>query len=130
MKKYISGRAKKCMQGHFYTNTVEAYVHARNKLAGRYGDKCEITKSFRNRLDNWPNIRARDGKGLRDLSDFLSHLTAAMESVPSLRILNDKQENEKTRKKLPDRLRSRWSREVDRAEERDKKFPSRNFFNF
>ena len=102
LKRYVAGDAKKCINGHFVTNTNESYMEARATLKDRYGNKQNITRTFRKKLSEWPRIQARDGKALQEFGDFLSHINSGMKSSPELNILNDCQENEKMNEKLPD----------------------------
>lgn len=131
LKKYVSGEALRCIQGHFHTNTVDAYRRARETLTERFGDKREITKSFRKKMADWPSVKDKDGRSLRDFGDFLSHVSAAMKSLPGLKVINDEQENQKLCEKLPEWLRTRWFRVVDHTEETHYRYPTLSeFVNF
>ena len=61
-----------------------AYDKAKAVLEQRYGSSFAITEAFRDKLDAWPKIQARDGKGLRRLSDFLNQCESAMTAIPGL----------------------------------------------
>ncbi|XP_067948721.1 uncharacterized protein [Watersipora subatra] len=123
LKRFVGGEAKKCINGHFVTNTNEAYLDARAMLKERYGNKQSIVRTFRNKLAAWPRIHPKDGKALREFGDFLSHIRSGMQSTPGLAILNDCQENEKLSDKLPDWLKNRWARVVAKAVKEDS-YPS------
>ena len=131
LKKFVAGDARKSIEGLFPTATNEAYEHARAKLKERYGNRHTVSKSFRKKLDEWPKLNARDGKGLQDFGDFLSHVCSAMVSMASLKILNDCNENSKLVEKLPDWLRNRWWRQVDKTDQMEDRYPSfREFAEF
>ncbi|XP_067931116.1 uncharacterized protein [Watersipora subatra] len=123
LKRFVGGEAKKCINGHFVTDTNEAYLDARAMLKERYGNKQSIVRTFRNKLAAWPRIHPKDGKALREFGDFLSHIRSGMQSTPGLAILNDCQENKKLSDKLPDWLKNRWARVVAKAVKEDS-YPS------
>ena len=78
----------------------------------RYGSSFAITEAFRDKLDQWPRVQAKDAKSLRKLSDFLNQCSAAMTDITGLEILNDNRENWKILRELPDWIITRWSRIV------------------
>ncbi|XP_067933081.1 uncharacterized protein [Watersipora subatra] len=123
LKKYVKAEARKCIDGYFLVATADAYELAREKLRERYGNQQSISRSFRQRLAEWPRISARDGQGLRELGDFLCHIRSAMSTIPSLEILNDCNENEKMIQRLPDWLRNRWARKIARIQVSEKRYP-------
>ena len=112
LRKYIGGVAKEAIEGYFLVTSPYAYADARTLLEERYGNPFVISNVFRDRLESWPKIPARDGTALRKFSDFLRQCSIAMESIPNLHVLNDERENRKMLAKLPDWLISRWGRKV------------------
>ena len=124
LKNFSGGEAKACISGLLEGNTDDSYVDARAKLKQRYGSKRCVSRTFRQKLMNWPRIQPKDGKGLPKFGDFLSHLRSAMSSFPGLKIVYDGQENEKLVMKLPDWLKNQWARIVARAERVEDRYPS------
>ena len=123
LKKYVGGAAKEAIEGYFLLNTSESYEEAKKLLEERYGDQFVVTNAFREKLDDWPRIQARDGLALRKFSDFLRQCETAMTITGGLSILNDNRENRKMLSKLPDWLISRWARIVADWKERGMGFP-------
>ncbi|KAI4893045.1 hypothetical protein NFI96_006436 [Prochilodus magdalenae] len=128
LKKYVSGPARKTLDGTFYRNDDDAYRDAWNKLDHRYGQPFAIQRAFRERLANWPKINSKDATELRDFSDFLNACLEAMPHVKGLQILNDCEENQKLVQKLPDWAASRWNRQVTQILNHSQEFP--NFQEF
>ena len=60
-----------------------------------------MAEAFRNQLNRWPNIEEGDGLELRRFADFLDQVSVAMDTQPSLTILNDGYENQALALKLP-----------------------------
>lgn len=46
-----------------------------------------VSNAFRERLNNWPNMKSRDSQDLRKLSDFLQQCQAAMQVNKDLTVL-------------------------------------------
>ena len=109
LKKYLGGPAREAVSGYFLLKG-DAYNQAKNVLEMRYARSFAITEAFRDKLDQWPRVQAKDAKSLRKLSDFLNQCSAAMTDIKGLEILNDNRENRKILKKLPDWIITRWSR--------------------
>lgn len=131
LKKFVSGEAKRAIEGFFILASESAYVQARQLLKERYGNRHEICRSFRSKLDKWPKISTRCGKELRDFGDFLAHISGAMISIPELRILDDCNEIIKLIGKLPDSLRNRWIRSSDKTYRNEDRYPNfKEFSNF
>ncbi len=127
LKKYVTGAARETVEGHFMVSSSQSYPAALETLDKRYGSPYIVADAFRERLKRWPKIQPKDGNGLRKLSDFLKQCQSAMQSVPSLEILNDERENEKILEKLPDWLIIRWTRIVVGHRESDR-YPSFDVF--
>ena len=123
LKRYLSGSAREVVEDYLLIPTGESYRAARQLLEERYGDPCSVANAFRDRLENWPNVPARDGIALRKLSDFLQQCLLAMSTNPSLNILCDERENKKILMKLPDWFNSRWVRIVSDWRLRTGQFP-------
>ena len=47
LKKYVSGEARKCGEGHFTINTNEAYIAASTTLKERFGNQRNISTKIR-----------------------------------------------------------------------------------
>ncbi len=89
LKKYVSGPARKALEGTFFRTDDEAYKDAWCKLNNRYGQPFMIQKAFREKLASWPKIHPKDAIGLQAFSDFLNACQGAMPHVKGLQILND-----------------------------------------
>nr|XP_055062625.1 uncharacterized protein LOC129445442 [Misgurnus anguillicaudatus] len=120
LKRYVTGPARKCLEGTFFRNDEEAYKDAWDKLNQRYGQPFVIQKAFRERLANWPKVQPRDADGLRAFEDFIN--------VKGLQILNDSEENQKLLHKLPDWINARWNRQVTKTLLEGGEFPSFSAF--
>ena len=124
LKKYVTGEARKAIEGFFLLSTDVSYRQARKMLKDRYGNKQEVARSFRAKLEHWPRVSNKDGKELRDFGDFLSHIHGAMVTIPSLRILDDCNENAKLTRKLPEWLQNRWARQIDKTCQSEDRYPT------
>ena len=81
------------------------------------------TKAYRDKLQGWPKIGAKDHQGLKGFADFLTSIETAMQTIKDLTILNDSMENQKLLAKLQDWLISRWNREATREMIERKRYP-------
>ncbi len=124
LKKYVSGPARKCLEGTFFRNDEAAYQDAWEKLNQRYGEAFVIQRAFREKLSSRPKIQAKDAEGLRNFADFTSACLLAMTHVKGLEILNDCEENQRLIQKLPDWAAARWNRQVTKALREGQDFPS------
>ncbi|XP_042244222.1 uncharacterized protein LOC121880779 isoform X1 [Thunnus maccoyii] len=124
LRRYVSGQAKKALDGYFLLGTESAYVAAWEILEERYGNPFTIAKSYRDKLQAWPRMGSKDSFELREFVDFLRSCEAAMVHIKSLEILNDCNENRKILSKLPDWLTARWNRKVIEVQENSNQFPS------
>ena len=123
LNRYLGGAAREAIEGFLLIPTAASYLAARKLLEERYGDPCTIANAFRDKLENWPNVPARDGLALRKLSDFLRQCVLAMSTNSGLNILNDERENKRILLKLPDWFNSRWVRTVNDWRERKGQYP-------
>ena len=128
LKKYLGGEAHEAVEGYLLLPTEQSFRSAKELLEERYGDPFCIANAFRDKLDHWPRIAAKDGIGLRKLADFLRQCRLTMETVPSLSILDDDRENKKLLLKLPDWVTTRWSRIVASHKEETGRFPPFSVF--
>ncbi|XP_030606244.1 uncharacterized protein LOC115794743 [Archocentrus centrarchus] len=124
LRRYVSGQAKKAIDGYFLLGTETAYVAAFEILEERYGNPFTIAKAYRDKLQAWTKIGSKDSFELREFVDFLRSCEAAMVHIKALEILNDCNENRKILAKLPDWLTARWNRHVVEIEEEVDQFPS------
>ena len=123
MKRYLGGPAREAVSGYFLVKG-DAYNQAKDVLQNRYRSSVAITEAFRDKLDQWPRVQAKDAKSLRKLSDFLNQCESAMTDIKGLEILNDNRENRKILRKLPDWIITRWSRIVSGAKKDRSTYPS------
>lgn len=112
LKTYLTGEARKAVEGFFYRNSEDAYVGAWKVLQERFGDPFIVQKAFRDKLTRWPKIGATDPLALREFADFLQGCAEAIPHIKGLDILNDCEENHKLLKKLPEWIVRKWSRIV------------------
>ncbi|XP_035525621.1 uncharacterized protein LOC118333908 [Morone saxatilis] len=124
LRRYVSGQAKKALDGYFLLGTESAYIAAWDILEERYGNPFTIAKSYRDKLQAWPKMGSKDSFELREFVDFLRSCEAAMVHIKALEILNDCNENRKILSKLPDWLTARWNRKVIDIQEESNQFPS------
>lgn len=110
LSKYLDGPAKQAVSGYLHLPTEEAFQSAKLLLDKRYGDPYCVANAYRDKLDAWPKIMLNDGYALRDLADFLQQCAVAMNSNPSLSILDDERETKKLLLKLPRTVTERWNR--------------------
>ena len=75
----MAGPAKEAVEGYFLIPTDDAYEKAKHLLEERYGDPFGVITAFRDKLDAWPKIQARDGVALLKFADFLRQCEAAMQ---------------------------------------------------
>lgn len=112
LKTYLTGEARKAVEGFFYRDSESAYDGAWKVLQDRYGNPFIMQKAFRDKLTKWPKIGTNDPLALREFSDFLQSCNEAIPHVKGLAILNDCEENHKLLKKLPEWIVRKWSRIV------------------
>lgn len=124
LKRYVSGPARKCLEGTFFRNDEQAYEDAWKKLNQRYGQAFVVQRAFREKLASWPKIQSKDAEGLRSFADFINACLLAIPYVKGLEILNDCEQNQKLTQKLPDWAAARWNRQVTKAQLDGKDFPS------
>ena len=118
LRKYVSGKAKDCIEGFLNLGTPESYLEATTLLQERFGSDFVVAHSFKQKLRDWPKIHNDDSVGLRSFSDYLHTVEVAKRGIHSLRFLDDELENRMLLLKLPDWCRTRWARKV--AEEKTK----------
>ena len=123
LKRYLGGSVRQVVENYFLLSTDDAYDKARALLDERYGDPFIIANAFRNKLESWPKINVKDPNALMKFSDFLKQCLSAMQTITSLNILNDNQENRKMLSKIPDWLVNRWNRYVAQRKEQKAEFP-------
>ena len=128
LKKYVSGKAKKCISGFLLHNTMESYSDARRYLKERYGKNINLARQFKKELFDWPKIPQKDGEALRDFADYLVHCRSAMKTIKELRTLDEPEHNESLVEKLPEWLKNRWKYRVASHEELYAEYPSLSVF--
>lgn len=112
LKSYLTGEARRAVEGFFYRSSEDAYEGAWSVLKDRYGNPFVVQKAFQDKLMKWPKVGPNDSFALRDFADFLKSCAEAMPHVKGLSILNDSEENHKLLKKLPDWIVRKWNRIV------------------
>ncbi|GAA6087283.1 uncharacterized protein LOC111189704 [Tachysurus ichikawai] len=56
LRRYVSGQAKKELEGYFLLGTESAYGAAWEILEERYGNPFTIAKSYKDKLQEWPKM--------------------------------------------------------------------------
>ena len=122
LRKYVAGDALDSISGYFRLQTANAYQNALDTLREEFGRDELVEDSFRDKLESYAKISGKDHQALKRYSYFLKQCLAAQAAIPSLRVLDDKRENKKFIRALPEWLISRWTRYV--TDEQDKRgFP-------
>ena len=131
LRKYLSGPARDCVQGLLSLCSEDAYDDALKMLKERFGSDFIIANALRQKVRNWPQVSSNDYVGLRKFSDFLSQVLLAKQSLPSLKCLDDPQENRLLLFKIPDWCHRRWCRKVVEATNDGRGYPSfKDFVDF
>lgn len=124
LKQYLGGKAKKAVEGFFYSSTDDSYANAWKVLERRYNHPFLLLEAYRHKLENWPEIKSNNGESLQTFADFLNVCVDAMAHVPGLSILNDCKENQQMVKRLPEFLVQRWRRKVDSSLNEKGRYPA------
>lgn len=61
--KYLKGQPLQLVQGYSLLGDSNSYAAARMALERRYGDPFVLSNTYRDKLDSWPRISNRDGRG-------------------------------------------------------------------
>ena len=122
MFKTVLDLVRETISGLFLQSSLEAYEQAWSILNERFGHPFIVTKAYRDKLQGWPKIGAKDHQGLRAFADFLTSIETSMQTIKDLTMLNDYVENQKLLAKLPDWLISRWNREATREMKEQKRY--------
>ena len=128
LKKYLGGTAKEAVENFFLISSDTAYDEAKKMLDERFGDPYVIGSAFRDKLEKWPKIAPKDCNSLQRFADFVKQCQTAMDSIGTLKCLNDDRENRKFLSKLPDWIVTRWSRTAYQWKEDKKEFPAFKVF--
>lgn len=123
LRKYVGGKAKRAIEGHFLAATETTYCAAWDILEDRFGNPFIIAKSYRDKIHSWHKIGPKDSEHLREFVDFLSSVESAMPYVQGLQSLHDCVENQRIAIKLPDWLSARWNRSVTLYQDEHKNVP-------
>ncbi|XP_067947511.1 uncharacterized protein [Watersipora subatra] len=130
LKKYVDGPAKEAINRLFLVRTDRSYNEAREKLRSRFGNKLNIARHMRQKLDNWPRILSGDVRGLQKYADYLENCRSSMSSVSGLKILEDPQVNEKLSAVLPDWERRKWASKVYKIQKSTDRYPRFEEFTY
>ena len=115
LKDSLGGEAKQCVENYFIMPSDDAYSAAIELIDKRYGSNFIIAQAFKEKIQNWNKIGAKDYNGLREFSDFLRQCEVAYRSNSSLKVLDDDLQNRVMVGKLPDWIVSKWARVVHKA---------------
>ena len=123
LSRYLGGEAKDAIKFHITMACDNAYTEAMKILNDRFGNPFIVSNSYREEIYSWPKISSNDCYGLRTFADFLQQCRVAMNTSPSLHILNDEIENQKILRKLPSWVVTKWQGEVHEYIEQKSTFP-------
>jgi hypothetical protein len=123
LKQYVSGRAKESISGHFYDHTEAGFENAMATLERRFGDPLVISEAFRKKLGRWTRIKEMSGDQVMRLADYTNHISACMETMPGLEVMNDSHEVKKLIELLPRPMVTRWNRFAHDYRQRNGKYP-------
>lgn len=110
LQRYLTGEAKRCIQGLFLLTSPDSFTKAWELLERRYGNSFCVAEAFRDRLHSWPEIPGNSPRSLRDYSDFLTLCNIAAQENVNLRVLDDPHENKNMLKKLPYFIQREWAK--------------------
>ncbi|XP_067950522.1 uncharacterized protein [Watersipora subatra] len=128
LKKFISGDARRCVEGFLLDDSLNSYTEARKLLQERFGKKVNIARHLKKKLKDWPKIGNRDGQALQQFADFLSHLLSAKQTVSHLNSLDESESNEEMLEKLPDWLKIKWKYQIRKYEKDHDDYPPFSVF--
>lgn len=74
LKSYLTGEARRAIEGFFYRSSEDAYEGAWSVLKDRYGSPFVVQKAFQDKLMMWPKIGPNDSLALWDFADFRKRL--------------------------------------------------------
>ena len=127
LKKYLSGKARECIEGYFLYTSSTTYEEAKAVLDKRFGDEYTLQHAFREKLEKFPKLSKGDSQGLRRYSDLLRQCLAVSRVFPSMTSLNDIRENMRMQEKLPRWLVRQWAK-IIATYKKAKGFPSFEVF--
>ncbi|GAB1604462.1 hypothetical protein Ahia01_000727600, partial [Argonauta hians] len=108
LQRYLGGEAKEAVTDPHTKCTEKTYQAAKRILETRFGSKFAISEAYREKLELWPRVQAKDRAGLRRFSDFLNQCQKAAKKIPYLKALDDMREIGRLVNKLPEQLINRW----------------------
>ena len=114
----LEGCAKELIQGCIFMDVNRGYTEARHLLHMDYGDPFKVATAYIEKANNWPNLKADDGQGLRTLSHFLTKCTNAMQNITHMNVLNHPTNMQTIVLKLPLYLQNKWRDTVGRLRNR------------
>lgn len=123
LQQYVGGVAYDTIANFFLLGEATSFTRAMETLEKRFGHKLAISNAFREKLDSWPAIHSRDGKGLRALSDFLQQCVIAGQVVGQMGILDDAHYQNNIVSKLPEWAFYKWRGIVSRKTESKGEYP-------
>lgn len=81
LRRYVSGKAKNALDGYFLLGTKPAYVAAWEILEESYGNPFTVAKAYRDKLQAWHRIGAKESSELREFVDFLCSCESAYQGT-------------------------------------------------
>lgn len=114
LQQYAQGEAKKIVDSCVHYNPRLGYEKARRLLEEEYGNEFKIANAYIAKLEQWPNIRSNDAKGMSDLSFFLMDCQHYLEGMTTSNQMENPKEIKHVVNKLPIQYRERWRRKTFR----------------
>ena len=125
----MASPAREVVNGYFLYKSTDAYDEAKKLLEKRYSSPFATAVAIRYKLEAWPVESNRNGKELRQLSDFLNKCATAMDEVEAQPILNDSRQIRQLQKKLPEWLSTRGKCQVGDHNDAKGTYPTFKLFS-
>ena len=112
--KYTKGHAHTLVKSCGGTDPENSFKNAKKELKQKYGNEYNISNSYLEKLEKWPEIKNEDSIALEELAIFLATCANMMKDMSGLNQLNSLKEIRDIVKKLPYDLRKQFRRKVGR----------------
>jgi len=96
------------------SNPSDAYLKAWQILRETYDDSNEVIKTYTFKLQNGPQIAARDSEGLWTFACELEQCWYTMDDIGNISPLHDSYNLALISKRLPTQVKKRWARRAEK----------------